>query len=227
MQTSVQISRITIDNYGPDMTIFEESPFYGKTTDVEHLEEIDADVMVAAEWVLRDDFDTHLGDKAGLIIGAQGKKLKELQNKINKKEGENAVMAIWAKRIPDGRMVFTAYGQKDDAVLNALKDISESVEKIMEDYGWTVYPVPMCVVFKRGVLKRESSAVVMPDEPKYLPLPSVVHLREMHPERKQARVWFANQLRSIHKNTRPTGCVLHDEVFESWDYWITYRAASK
>jgi hypothetical protein len=219
---------MTIDNYDSEMPIFEHAPFYGKTSDVEHLKTIDEDVTVAAEWVLRDDFDTHLGDKAGLIIGAQGRKLKELQDKINKKEGDNAVMAIWAKRIPDGRMVFTAYGQKDDAVLNALKDISESVEKIMEDYGWTVYPVPMTVVFKRAVLTRESSAIVMPGDSKYMPMPSVVHLREIHPERKRARVWFANHIRSIDTITRcaavPTDNFHFVSVLENCDYWITQRA---
>ena len=202
-------------------------PFYGQTTDVDHLKTIQEDVTVAAEWVLRDDFEIHMGKKAGLIIGASGKKLKELQNKINEKEGANAVMAIWAKRIPDGRMVFTAYGQKDDAVLNAIKDISESVEKIMEDYGWTVYPVPMTVVFKRAVLTRDSSAIVMPNDPKYLPMPSIVHLREIHPERKQARVWFARQLTSLELNMEREEFVCEEEALQGcdWDYWITKRAA--
>ena len=220
----VQTSRQIIDNYGSEWG-YETIPFYGKTTDVDYLETIPEDVTVAAEWVLRDDFDIHMGKKAGLIIGAGGKKLKELQNKINKKEGSNAVMAIWAKRIPDGRMVFTAYGQKDDAVLNALKDIGESVEKIMEDYGWTVYPVPMTVVFKRAVLTRESSAIVMPNDPKYLPMPSIVHLREIHPERKRARVWFARQLTSLELNKEREDYVCEEEVLQScdWDYWVTER----
>lgn len=220
----VQTSRQIIDNYGSEWG-YETFPFYGQTTDVDYLQTIPEDVTVAAEWVLRDDFDIHMGKKAGLIIGAGGKKLKELQNKINEKEGQNAVMAIWAKRIPDGRMVFTAYGQKDDAVLNALKDIGESVEKIMEDYGWTVYPVPMTVVFKRAVLTRESSAIVMPNDPKYLPMPSIVHLREIHPERKRARVWFARQLTSLELNKEREDYVCEDEVLQScdWDYWVTER----
>jgi hypothetical protein len=222
----VQTSRQIIDNYGSEWG-YETIPFYGQTTDVDYLQTIPEDVTVAAEWILRDDFDIHMGKKAGLIIGAGGKKLKELQNKINEKEGDNAVMAIWAKRIPDGRMVFTAYGQKDDAVLNALKDIGESIDKIMEDYGWTVYPVPMNVVFKRAVSTRESSAIVMPSDPKYLPMPSIVHLREIHPERKQARVWFARQLTSVELNREREEYACEEEVLQScdWDYWITQRAA--
>lgn len=214
----VQTSRQIIDNYG-SVWGYENVPFYGQTTDVDHLKTITEDVTVAAEWILREDFDIHLGKKAGLIIGAQGRKLKELQNKINEKEGENAVMAIWAKRIPDGRMVFTAYGKNDDAVLNALKDISESVEKIMADYGWTVYPKPMSVVFKRAVLTRQSSAVVMPGDSKYHSMPSVVQLREIDPEKKKARIWFANQLGC--DNWSDTVYAWPNGEFENWDYWVT------
>ena len=71
----VQTSRQIIDNYG-SVWGYENVPFYGQTTDVEHLKTITEDVTVAAEWILREDFDIHLGKKAGLIIGAQGRKLK-------------------------------------------------------------------------------------------------------------------------------------------------------
>ena len=208
----MQCPREIIDSYGEQWG-YQQAPFFGKTTDVDHLDTMTEDITVAAEWILREDFDIHLGKKAGLLIGAEGKHLKELQNKINEEKGENAVMAIWAKRIPDGRMAFTAYGKSDDGVLNALKEISDRSIEILQNYGWTVYPTPVNIVFKRSVLNRNASAIVMPGDPKYLSAPSVVQLFAV-PTSDGATVWSARQPISQNSNGE----------IGVWDMWVTKEA---
>ena len=51
-----------------------------------------------------------------------------------------SVQAIWAKKLPDGMTVFTVYGDNVCACLQVLQMIRDSAMKIMQDYGWTVFP---------------------------------------------------------------------------------------
>ena len=162
--------------------------------------------------MIREDFDIHLSKKAGLLIGAQENHLKSCRT--NQPEKEKMPWPFF-KRIPDGRMAFTAYGKSDDGVLNALKEISDRSIEILQNYGWTVYPTPVNIVFKRSVLNRNASAIVMPGDPKYLSAPSVVQLFAV-PTSDGATVWSAGK--SFRDSNGEIGL---------WDMWVTKEAEAR
>ena len=131
--------------------------FQGNPSDVKKLEDEPQPPHFGAEWMLPLPFIDALPGKEGLIIGKSGNKLKEYQDKVNERYGGQhtedwgqpweepevipaAVQAIWAKKCPDGMTVFTAYGRKPEACLQALQMIRDSAMKIMENHGWTVFP---------------------------------------------------------------------------------------
>ena len=131
---------------------------YGQPSDVSHLESDEIQPHYCAEYVLHMGFSDAMSGKVGLIIGKKGEGLKKIQDEMNKVHGgahtikwqelgsdipnedvASSVQAIWAKNLPDGRTVFTAYGQKPDALCQALQMIRDKAMIILENHGWTVY----------------------------------------------------------------------------------------
>jgi len=128
--------------------------FHGKPSDVEYLQ---GEVPHwGTEWMLPLSFIDALPGKEGLIIGKGGSKLVKIQDDMNDKFGGRKVLdwndgspldvvpasvqAIWAKKLPDGMTVFTVYGDNASACLQVLQMIRDSAMKIMQDYGWMVFP---------------------------------------------------------------------------------------
>ena len=132
---------------------------YGKPSDVPFLNGTEFAPRYCAEYVLHLGFSGAMPEKIGLIIGKNGNGLKKIQEEVNKVYGgahtiqweellhsdipneeiPSSVQAIWAKNLPDGRIAFTAYGRKPNALCRALQMIRDKAITILEIHQWTVY----------------------------------------------------------------------------------------
>ena len=115
--------------------------FYGNPSDVPFLDGTEIAPRYCAEYVLHLGFSGAMPKKIGLIIGKNGNGLKKIQEEVNKVYGEahtiqweelhsdipNEEMPFSSsnlgQNLPDGRIAFTAYGQKPNALCRALQMI--------------------------------------------------------------------------------------------------------
>ena len=126
--------------------------FYGNPSDVPFLDGTEIAPRYCAEYVLHLGFSGAMPEKIGLIIGKNGNGLKKIQEEVNKVYGgahtiqweelysdipneeiPSSVQAIWAKNLPDGRIAFTAYGRKPNALCRALQMIRDKAITILKN----------------------------------------------------------------------------------------------